>query len=192
VVKRSKENNTAGRCPTGVSRVGQCLIARPSVDAGFFAKTVVFIYEDTPAGTAGIVLNKPSNLWLHDLARNAGRDYPKGINCVYAGGPVNSRAVMMLHSAGWFSSNTLDTGTGIAISSDTVMLDKLLDNNTPRHFRLVAGASVWAGGQLDLEIQRNNWLVTPLSENLIFGLDGETQWNSAIEAAGKVFVQSYF
>jgi putative transcriptional regulator len=159
---------------------------------GFFSKTVVFLYEDTPAGTAGIVLNKPGNLWLSDLARNAGREYPRGINAIYTGGPVNERAIMMLHTDDWQSQNTLHTGVGINISSDSLMIDKILDNNTPRKFRIFTGASIWAPGQLDFEIRRNSWLVAPLTPDLVFDLDGETQWNCAIERAGKEIINHYF
>lgn len=192
MVKKSKENNTAGRYPTGVSRVGQCLIARPSAAQGFFADAVVFVYEDSPAGTAGVVLNKKSQMCLRDLAMNAGIDFPKGITPIYQGGPVNTRAVMLLHSDDWFSSNTLNTGTGVNISSDHLMIDKLLDYNTPRQYRLVAGASVWAPGQLDFEIDRGIWLTAPLSMDLIFGLEGRAQWDRAIERAGEYFVKNYF
>ena len=182
----------AGHYPTGVSRVGQCLIARPNGAQGFFEHSVIFVYEDNPNGTAGVMLNKRSNMCLHDLAKIAGKDFPKGITPIYQGGPVNNRAVMLLHSDDWFSSNTMHTGMGVNISSDYLMIDKLLLNNTPRHYRLAAGASLWAPGQLDFEIQRDLWLTTPLTTDLIFGPDGQTQWDRAIERAGQDFVKNYF
>lgn len=192
MVKKSKGKNTEDLYQTGVSRAGRCLIARPNQSQGFFHKTVVYIYEDSPAGTAGIVLNKPSDLWLSDIAARGGREYPRGISPVYRGGPVNERAIMLLHTDDWFSSNTLNVGGGVSISSDNLMIEKILDNNTPRSMRLFCGASVWAPGQLDAEIRRNSWLVTPLTTAQIFDLDGETQWQTAIETAGREIIDHYF
>lgn len=175
-----------------MSRVGKFLIARPSIEAGFFARTVIYVYEDTDRGTAGLVVNKPTGLDFAQIAQQRGQHYHSGITPIYRGGPVNENSVVLLHSDDFVSQNTLHTGTGLDISSDEIMIQKLIDGNTPRYFRVCAGASIWAPGQLDFEIKKNYWLVSALDHSVAFNQQGDAQWDSAIESAGQYFVQRYF
>jgi putative AlgH/UPF0301 family transcriptional regulator len=121
---------------------------------------------------------------------------------LYRGGPVNARALVLLHDNTWYSSNTMQIGEHLAISSDTVMLEKLSEGNTPAHSRLIAGLSGWAPGQLLAEIQglapysagRSQWLVagTVGSLDTIFGTDGVAQWHAWIDVAARRCVEEYF
>lgn len=172
--------------------VGKFLIARPTVELGFFSRSVVFIYEETVEGAAGLALSTPSPYTVKDLARYKQLDYNPDPHIIYRGGPIAPNAVMMLHTEDFNSSNTLYTGTGLNISSDDVMVEKILAGNHPRQFRLVAGCSVWAPGQLDLEIEKGFWLVSKLPYDIAFGLDGPAQWKAAVTHAGKEFVAQYF
>lgn len=175
-----------------MSVVGKFLIARPTIDIGFFTKSVIWVYQDTPAGTSGICLNKPGLFCLRDLALQSGYDYPQGVDPVYVGGPVNERSVNLVHTDDFTSSNTLHTGTGIDISSDTLMIEKLVCGNKPKHYRLAAGASAWAPGQLDFEISKNYWLIADLRHETVFETTGEQQWESAIEQVGVQLAQRFF
>lgn len=175
-----------------MSRVGKFLIARPTVELGFFSHSVVFIYEESIDGVAGLALSVPSVYTLRDLAKYKKLDTVPDPHIIYRGGPIAPNAVMMLHTEDFNSSNTLYTGTGLNISSDDVMFEKMIHGNEPRQFRLVAGCSVWAPGQLDLEIERGFWLVSKLPYNIVFGLDGQAQWKAAVDHAGKEFVAQFF
>lgn len=175
-----------------MSRVGKFLIARPTVNLGFFSKSTVYIYEDGVNGTAGVALTTPSALTLRDLALQKQLDYSGSSRPIYRGGPVSVSAVMMLHSDDFSSTNTLHTGTGFDVSSDDLMIEKLAMGNEPRYFRLVAGGSVWAPGQLDTEIAKGCWLVSDLSPEIVFGLEREEQWSAAIEYAGSQIIARYF
>lgn len=175
-----------------MSRVGKCLIATPNRHQGFFQNTVVWIYEDSPSGTSGVGITNPTNLHLRDLAAKLGVDYPEDHHVIYKGGPVASGAVMMLHTADFFSSNTVHTGVGLNISSDELMIKKLITGNTPTAFRLTAGASCWAPGQLDREMSNGTWLLAEIPADLIFNSAGSHQWRRAIEHAGRQTVANYF
>lgn len=176
-----------------MSRVGKFLIARPNIEAGFFARSIVFIYEDTARGTAGLTINKPCGLDFAQIAVQRGQDYAPGQTPIYKGGPVNENSITLLHTDDFISKNTLHTGTGLDVSSDEIMIQKIIDGNTPRGFRVCAGASIWAPGQLDFEIKKNYWLVTELDHSIVFNYQpGDKQWESAINYTGQQFVQRYF
>lgn len=175
-----------------MSRAGKFLIARPGLTQGFFARSVVFVYEDSDNGTAGLVVNKTSTGDFADVVLDRGYQVPRGVNPIYAGGPVNIRAITMLHTDEWYSQNTLYTGTGLNLSSDNLMIHKLVEGNTPKKYRLFAGASVWAPGQLDFEVNRDSWLVSTLPIDAVFHNKGDQQWEHCIDLAGQALVSAWF
>lgn len=175
-----------------MNRVGKFLITRPTVELGFFKRQVIFIYEDTPEGTAGLCLTYPTTLCLSDLALQKETGYPRGIHLLYKGGPIAQSSVTMVHTDDFVSSNTLHIGKGIDVSSDDVMITKLIGGNEPKKFRLVAGCCVWRPGQLDNEVEKDFWLVSNLRQDIVFNLDGELQWKAAIEHVSSEMVAQYF
>lgn len=175
-----------------MSRVGKFLIATPKISTGFFQRSVVFIYEDSLNGTAGLVLNKPSNIDFADIAADRNLIYPRNTEYIHNGGPVNSRAVTILHTDDWTSQNTLHTGTGLDISSDNLMIYKIVDGNVPSGFRVMAGAAVWAPGQLDHEMTHKQWMLMDLPHSTVFDVDGEQQWERSIDLYGQQCVAQWF
>jgi putative transcriptional regulator len=173
-------------------KVGKFLIARPTIEIGFFTRSVVFVYQSAASGVSGFCLNKHSSFWTRDLALQMGHDYPTGTDPVYLGGPVNERSVNLLHTDDFVSTNTLHTGVGIDVSSDLLMIEKIVTGNRPRYFKFVAGNSVWAPGQLEFEIQKQYWLVADLNLETVFNLDGDKQWESAVDQVSQQLVQKYF
>jgi len=174
-----------------MSRVGRYVIARPTLRTGPFRQAVVFIYEDSRLGTVGVNLTNPTTMTLRDVDSLKEVDYQGEDPVVYWGGPVNERAVIMLHTEDFSSTNTLRTGAGLDVSSDSLMIDKLFVGNWPRNFRIVAGASVWAPGQLDEEFDKDLWLDADLDSDKVFEIDGSTLWNWAIEQASSQIIARY-
>lgn len=175
-----------------MSKVGKFLIARPALNSGFFRKSVVFVYEDSPLGTVGLNLATPSNITLRSVDPQKSVDYHAEDPVIYLGGPVNSRAVMMIHSDEFTSTNTLYTNTGLNVSSDDLMVEKMFTGDWPALFRLTVGASVWAAGQLDNEINQNLWLVSELDHSPVFELWGDDLWEWAIEYVSSKVIAQYF
>jgi len=181
-----------GRFQIGVSsnRVGKFLVARPNIQQGFFSKSVVYIYEDGPQGTAGVALNEPTPITLRHMAAQV------GVNCgyddikVFRGGPVNENAVSLVHTPDFQSQNTFHTQAALDISSDTEMIHRLASGEQPAYFRLTTGASVWAPGQLDSEFKRGFWLLGDLELDQVLTMSGDAQWYRAIELIGnKMFAK---
>ena len=164
---------------------GKCLVARPSVVDPFFTKSVVFIYEHTIRGTAGIILNKQINKTTQDLVLNRGFEVHVPVENLYAGGPVNERAVVMLHTGDWSSRNTMHVTENISVTSDDIMLFRYTQGDTPRYYKFFAGASVWHPQQIKSELQRNNWLITDLSVEKIFETDSRQLWDTAVEQSAQ-------
>ena len=189
----SRVKSTAGHYLTGVDMdnyTGKFLIARPHLD-GVFKQTIIYLYEDGPAGTSGLILNKPTGQEMRDLLATHGIPYPSKIDPIYLGGPVASNSVMMLHTDEFRSSNTLFTPNGLCISSDDLMIQKIVNGDRPKAFKTLRGRSQWAPGQLAHEIKNNSWLVTELPKNIVFDFGNNNTWQQSIEIAGQQMFKNY-
>ena len=90
--------------------VAKCLVARPSVQDPFFKNSVVFVFEQNDIQTTGVVVNRKSNFNTQDLLAKVGAAVPKGVEPVYAGGPVSKNSIIMLHTKEWHSTSTFRVG----------------------------------------------------------------------------------
>jgi len=160
---------------------GKCLIARPGLVDPFFLKSVVFVYEHTSRGTAGVILNKKLNATTKQLMLNKGFDAQVPEEPMFAGGPVNERAVIMLHSRDWRSGNTMNITESLGITSDDHMLFRYTQGDTARYYRFFAGCSVWHPQQIKQEIARNSWLIADIDLNVIFDTNPRHLWDTAVE-----------
>jgi len=181
------------------SRVGKLLIAHPMFPPqNPFAKTVIYIYQDDSVnGTVGVVLNRPSQTTVAQLAAQNGHSFFDTTKMVQMGGPVNKNSLIMLHTDDWHSSNTAFAGDKLRISSDTFMLEKMSDgSDQPAYWKLFIGTSTWMVGQLQAEIDRpignGTWLECKADEAIIFMLNGDTLWNTALEMYSQQTIDHYF
>ena len=172
--------------------VGKCLIARPNIIDPFFKRSVVYIYEHGGQATIGFVINKRKpDVLLKDLLQERGFE-TISTDPVYAGGPVNQRAVVMLHTTGWQSSNTLTVNDQISLTSDDLMIYKFVNGDVPDGYKFCLGSAVWHPKQIQMELQANHWLVSDLSVHQIFDFDGRELRDLAIEANAKQTIERYF
>lgn len=178
--------------------VGSLLIAPPNVRGNFFQKTVILLTEDHPKGSVGIVLNKPSTVTLREFARqnNVMCDLP---GFAHIGGPVNAKALTMLHTNDWSCSNTLRINDKFSLSSSSEILPSLAMGYVPRQWRVFVGLCGWSTGQLQNEIdgvppyhKNNSWLTASSDLDIVFEHNGQEQWTEAIERSGSEFAQKFF
>lgn len=181
------------------SRIGKLLVAHPMFPPqNPFAKSVIYIYmDDSVNGTVGLVLNKPSQTSVAQLAAQDGHDFFDKSKMVQMGGPVNKNALIMLHTDDWHSSNTAYAGEKLRISSDNHMLQKMAEGtDQPAYWKLFIGSSNWMPGQLQAEIDRpiqgGTWLECNADEAVIFMLNGESLWNTALEMYSQQTIDHYF
>jgi putative transcriptional regulator len=178
--------------------IGSLLVAPPAQEDEFWSKTVVFLYEKNKAATVGLIVNKPSDRTLRELAEHHDIDYT-GDEVIHIGGPVNPSALVMLHTDDWACSNTMPITSTFRVSSDKSMLQRLCSGDRPRHWRLFLGMSAWTNGQLENELaglppfsKKAAWLTAPATEALVFSNRPDKVWMKSIEGAADQLVQNYF
>ena len=173
---------------------GKMLVAKPHfLRDPHFSNSVIYIYEQQEQVVLGLCLNKPSNLTLADIHSMRGYHNSGATGKLYKGGPVNEQSLLLLHTDDWSSSNTFRSSHGNCVSSDELMLEKLLSGNMPKCWRMMSGMSTWVVPQLqDENYKRNAWLLIEPSESIFYTTDGDAQWKSAIELASTRMLETYF
>ncbi|WP_165164724.1 YqgE/AlgH family protein [Corynebacterium qintianiae] len=142
---------------------GMLLVAAPGMISPEFARTVVLIIDHSASSTLGVILNRRSEVAVHNVL-------PEWVDMVaqpqalYLGGPVGSQSAV----------GVAVTRNGVVIEDHAVLtclanrlaqvdlrcspdeLGELVDA-----LRLFAGYAEWAPGQLHDEIARGDWFVAP-------------------------------
>ena len=72
---------------------------------------------------------------------------------------------------------------GLRITQHVGDLTQLAEEPT-RRFRLFLGYAGWGEGQLIREIVRNDWLMAPVREELLFATDPGEAWSAALRSVG--------
>lgn len=172
--------------------LGKCLVARPNVQDAMFKRSVVFVFEHTHSGTAGLILNKTLPQNTHDLLLSRGFNPSVPKETLWRGGPVNQNSIVMLHSTDWRSSNTLAVTKRLAVTSDDMMLFKYSNGDTPRGYKFCAGTAIWHPQQIKMEMANNSWLIVDLDFNDIFETDHRQLWDRAVEKTAKTMIDKLF
>jgi len=152
-------------------RAGSLLLANTDLLEPTFRRSVIYVVEHNDGGTLGVVLNRPSETAVYNVlpqwAKLAAR--PK---TMFIGGPVKRDAALCLGSlrAGVEPQGVpgLRHVSGrmvmVDLDADPVALAPALEG-----VRIFAGYSGWTIGQLEGEIERDDWMVlSALPSDVLF------------------------
>jgi putative transcriptional regulator len=142
-------------------RAGTLLLANVDLHEPTFRRSVIYVVEHNDGGTLGVVLNRPSETAVYNVLPQWAKLATKP-KTMFIGGPVKRDAALCLA--------TLRVGVDVNnvpglrhVQGRMVMvdLDAEPDDIAPvvEGVRIYAGYSGWTIGQLDGEIERNDWIV---------------------------------
>jgi putative transcriptional regulator len=157
---------------------GSLLIAGPTLLDPNFRRTVVLVADHDEEGAMGVILNRPSGMTVAasapDLEPLVGGEVP-----IFAGGPVQPTAGVVL-------AEVLEPEE--PIFADVVLLpglEELSDNaGSAQRLRVFAGYAGWGPGQLDGELERDDWIVEPARPDDVFSEDPESLWAEVLVRKG--------
>lgn len=142
-------------------RAGTLLLANTDLLEPTFRRSVIYIVEHNDGGTLGVVLNRPSETAVYNVLPRWAKLAAKP-KTMFIGGPVKRDAALCLA--------TLRAGVESAgvpglrhVQGRVVMVD--LDTDPEplapvlEGVRIFAGYSGWTIGQLEGEIERDDWIV---------------------------------
>jgi len=164
------------------------LIAMPSMEDPYFARSLTYICEHNEHGAMGIVINQPAGLNLKELLQQVDENAivieEKADEIILAGGPVGKDRGFILHSPqpGWSSSLELTPEITVTTSKD--ILAVLGSENAPEKALIALGYAGWEQGQLEQEIQQNSWLTIEADPELLFDIPVHKKWEHAVNKLG--------
>jgi putative transcriptional regulator len=163
---------------------GHLILAEPFMNEPYFGRSVVLLTQHSDeVGTMGLVLNKPLDIFLHEVVE--GMEIQQSIR-LFCGGPVAPKSLFYLH-------NLPNMPLSFQITSQVYLggdFEKILEliNQGPGegHFiRFFLGYSGWEKGQLDDEIKHQSWIVGPLAdESILMEEKMETMWTQSLKSLG--------
>ena len=184
---KTPENYLKGKFYSSVKN--NFLIATEKMNDNRFKKTVIAMLENDEDGAWGLVINKPMGsiplAMLIDPALNTSDEREKlyGINIlIHWGGPVEVKKIFVLHSKEYQSDSTKNYGS-ISISQDYNILLDIAANKGPKKSLVILGYSGWGSGQLEGEMERDDWILSDIELDIIFEKDSKKKWEEALKSS---------
>lgn len=159
------------------------LIAMPSLGDSIFERTVIFLCEHNEEGAMGIIINKPLNVTLGGILEHLDIETATddiANTPIYMGGPVGQEHGFVIHLP--YKKDEEEEDLVISASKDT--LADIAQGTGPDQFIVTLGYAGWEAGQLEVEINRNDWLLVGYDKEIIFNTPLESRWKKAIELLG--------
>jgi putative transcriptional regulator len=160
---------------------GKLLVASPALLDPNFSRTVVLIAEHGEDGAMGIVLNRTSDMEVGEAATPLAGLVEPG-EPVYSGGPVQPSAVMIVAEFDDADAAAALVVERVGFVSADADFDTLGD--AVRRVRVFAGMAGWGPGQLEAELERDDWIVEPAAADDVFAADPDALWSTVLERKG--------
>ncbi len=163
------------------------LIAMPNVEGPYFNQSVVYVFDHSDKGAAGLVINHATNITFGDLFLQLELDdslCPQKRLPLLAGGPVQTDRGFVLHSDDrqWESTMPLEDGISLTTSKD--ILRDIAAGYGPSKSLMMLGYAGWEAGQLEDEISSNSWLTIRADKDILFNHPLEHRWRGAAKKLG--------
>lgn len=161
---------------------GSLLISEPFLPDPNFERTVVLMCEHNEEGSFGFVMNKPSEVMLHELLE----DFENEGQRVFVGGPVQHDTLHFIHRSPAIEGGTeLTPGLFWGGNFEQVQLYLNTGEIRTEDIRFFVGYSGWGVGQLEKEQKLDSWIVTPpASADIIFDNPVEDLWKEVLKQLG--------
>jgi putative transcriptional regulator len=159
---------------------GHFLVASPHLSDGNFNRSVVLMIKHDEEGAFGLLLNRPTDNTVGEVLKAA---VEETIDCpqpIYLGGPV-SGPLVALHQRKSCAEAEVLPGVFFAAHKDQLLK---VAARSKKPFRMFAGYSGWAGGQLEQEMKAGGWLTLPATKQLVF-YEPDDLWEQVLQHIGR-------
>jgi putative transcriptional regulator len=153
---------------------GSLLLAHPSLRDENFKHTVILIASHDSEGAMGVVLNRPLDRCLGELNTEFGLSGLAQVP-LFAGGPVQTTQVILCV----WRPNPESDGFQLMFGIDPQRAEELV-NEEGVHMRAFLGYAGWTAGQVEEELERDTWVVSPLVADLLEDSPDEQLWRDLL------------
>ena len=165
----------SARNPDSSSELGgSLLLAHPSLRDPNFKRTVILIASHDSEGAMGVVLNRPLGQCLGELNTEFGLSGLAQVP-IFSGGPVQPTQVILCV----WRPNPESDGFQLMFGIDPQRAEELV-NEEGVHMRAFLGYAGWTAGQVEEELERDTWVVSPLVADLLEDSPDEQLWRDLL------------
>ncbi len=154
---------------------GSLLLAHPGMMDPNFRRTVVLLSAHSDDGALGVVLNRPVGKSLGEF----GGEFSEGLLSeipVFTGGPVRDKQIIL---SAWHAESSLGMFR-LYFGIDPEKAKELIAAPEDLDVRAFVGHASWGEGQLEDELEKNAWIVSPVAPDLINQLEGVALWRTIL------------
>lgn len=166
---------------------GQVLISTPFMTDTRFYQSVIYVCGHDENGAMGFIINKPlPSIMFEDLLDQLNITHPDPLKelPIYYGGPVEVGRGFVLHGPDYNHAATVGINEDFAITATLEILRDIAYGEGPRQCALMLGYTGWSSGQLESELQENQWLVLRGKKEFVFESPTDDMWISAYHQLG--------
>ncbi|MCC5791724.1 MAG: YqgE/AlgH family protein [Legionellaceae bacterium] len=163
------------------------LIAMPQLKDPNFHQAVVYICENQPEGTVGLIINRPLQMpmgLVFEQMHIQPVSHDKNALPLMFGGPIQPERGFVIHrpSGSWTSSLVLQEDVNVTTSQDIIRA--IAADTGPRDALVTLGYTGWDARQLEQELLDNLWLVCPYAPELLYDVPFAKRWEMAGRSIG--------
>ena len=165
------------------------LIAVPQLADSNFSQTVILLLEHHEEGSMGIVINRPTDLAVHEFCSSQDMVFHgDGQDTVLNGGPVQPERAFLVHQSAHEGPETqcIKGDTRFSYSLETL---EMVSASPPEKLRVYLGYASWGPDQLAEEITAGAWLLSTICDDLIFDIPREQIWDATLRRMGIESIQ---
>jgi putative transcriptional regulator len=144
----------------------------------------VLVCEHSEDGALGLVLNRPGELVVGDSAPELS-DLLGDEAVIDSGGPVQTNALLVLAEFEDPGHAGIRIVENVGLVGDGSEIEDLVEETT--RARVFAGYAGWGPGQLDAELEREDWFVAGAGIDDIFNPDVDELWARVLARKGAHF-----
>jgi putative transcriptional regulator len=175
---------TPSDAPGPASLAGQLLIASPAMGDPRFYHAVIFMVRHDQNGALGVMINRLlGERSMASVLKAVGENDldATGSVRIFIGGPVQTDAGFVLHSADYHRDNTVEIDGRVSMTSSREILRDIADKKGPKKSLIAFGYAGWGPGQLEDELRQRGWYTAAADERIIFDDDRDKVWDEAVK-----------
>ncbi|MFW5883406.1 MAG: YqgE/AlgH family protein [Verrucomicrobiota bacterium] len=155
------------------------MLAHPDLAEPTFKRTVILLSAHSAEdGALGVVINRPLGKTLAEHAPEFSQSELAEIP-LYSGGPVQNDQMIL---AAW-EFLPEEGAFKLYFGIDDEKAISILREHPEAEVRGFLGYSGWSNGQLETELERDSWVVTPIDGKAVDQADGEALWRLILSKA---------
>ncbi len=168
---------------TQTVRPGTLLLSEPFMQDALFGRAVVLICHHDKDGSFGLILNKPAANPFEES-----EDHPLATFPFFGGGPVETNNMFFIHTLSYLPETVL-IKDGICWQGEYESLIEAIAEGAfhSENGRLLVGYTGWSEGQLQEELENEDWMVYNGPIDFLLKAEPSQLWKDLLQTMGPYY-----